>query len=99
MPASEREVALWVLHEGGRVLLDGAAEYTSDPFDLPPGDLHSAGVDMHGTLADPKEHAPLSKLTGLREMYLPARVWSPASDIKAHYSDDRAWWNWPDGGA
>src|SRR5258708_7380553 len=86
-PVSERDVALWVLREGGRVLLDGAAEYTSDAFELPAGTVHLAGVDMHGTLADPKELEPLRHLTGLRELFLPARVWSPASDIKAPYSD------------
>src|SRR5260370_1130707 len=43
---------------------------------------------MHGTLADPKELEPLRHLTGLRELFLPARVWSPASDIKAPYSDE-----------
>src|SRR5205809_70596 len=85
---SERDVALWVLREGGRVLLDGAAEYTSDPFALPPGTVHVAGVDMHGTVADPKELEPLRHLTGLCELFVPARVWSPASDIKAPYSDE-----------
>jgi len=82
-PVTERDVALWVMREGGRVLLDGAVEYTSDPFELPAGEVHLAGVDMHGTLADPKELESLRHLTGLRELYIPARVWSPASDIKA----------------
>ena len=85
---SDRDVALWVLREGGRVQLDGAAEYISDPFDLPAGDIHVAGVDMHGTVVDPKELAPLAKLTELREMLLPARVWSPVSDVKSPYSDE-----------
>ena len=86
--ASERDVALWVLREGGRVRLDGASEYTGDPFDLPAGDLHVVGVDLHGTVVDPKELAPLARLTGLREMYLPARIWSPVSDVKSPYSDE-----------
>ena len=86
--ASERDVALWVLREGGRVLLAGASEYTSDPFDLPSGDLHVAGVDMHGTVVDPKELAPLARLTDVREMFIPARVWSPVSDVKSPYSDE-----------
>jgi len=68
------------------VLLDGAAEYTSDRFALPAGTVHLVGVDMHGTVADPKELDPLRHLTGLRELFLSARVWSPASDIKAPYS-------------
>ena len=56
---SERDVALWALREGGRVLLDGASEYIGDPFDLPSGDIHVVGVDLHGTVVDPKELAPL----------------------------------------
>src|SRR5258708_7229454 len=87
-PAGEREVALWVLRQGGTVLLAGADEYTNDPFALPAGDIRLAGVDMHGTVLDPKELEPLRALTGLRELLIPARVWSPASDIKAPYSDE-----------
>src|ERR1041385_7401115 len=69
---SGRQVALWVLREGGRVLLEGGAEYISDPFELPTGDLRIVGVDMHGTVTDPKELGPLSKLTEVRELFLPA---------------------------
>ena len=43
---------------------------------------------MHGTVTDPKELAPLAKLTGMRELFLPARMWSPVSDVKAPYSDE-----------
>src|SRR5260221_1792569 len=85
---AERDVALWVMREGGRVRLDGATEYINDPFELPAGEVHLVGIDMHGTLADPKELEPLRHLTGLRELLIPARVWSPASDIKAPYSDE-----------
>ncbi len=84
----DRDVAMWVLRKGGRVLLDGAAEYTSDPFELPVGMLRVVGVDMHGTVTDPKDLEPLAKLTELREVYVPARVWSPVSDVKAPYSDE-----------
>src|SRR5579872_4357834 len=86
--ASDREVALWILREGGRVRLDGAPNYIGEPFDLPAGEFHIVGVDMHGTVTDPKELAPLSQLTEVRELFLPARMWSPVSDIKAPYSDE-----------
>ncbi len=78
-PADDRSIALWVLRKGGRVLLDGAAEYTADPFDLPQQAFHIVGVDMHGTLVTPKDLEPLSKLTELRDVNLPGRVWTPAS--------------------
>ena len=85
----ERQAALWVLRKGGGVLLEGAEVYTVDPFELPAtGSVHIAGVDMHGTVTDPKELEPLRALTGLKELYIPARVWSPVSDVKAPYSDE-----------
>src|SRR6185436_14807420 len=34
-PESQRDIAFWVLREGGRVLLEGGQEYISDPFELP----------------------------------------------------------------
>src|SRR5213596_2575107 len=43
---------------------------------------------MHGTITEPKELEPLSKLTHVRELYIPARVWSPVSDVKAPFSDE-----------
>src|SRR3954451_5992216 len=76
----DREIALWILRKGGRVLFDGAAAYTSDPFDLPERGVQVVGVDMHGTVVPPIELKPLAKLTNLREVMLPARVWSPTFD-------------------
>src|ERR1700730_5725362 len=70
-PADDRSIALWVLRKGGRVLLEGAAEYTADPFELPHHAVHIVGVDMHGTLVTPKDLEPLSKLTELRDVNLP----------------------------
>jgi hypothetical protein len=43
---------------------------------------------MHGTLASPKDLEPLSKLTELRDVNLPARVWTPASGVKSNYADE-----------
>ena len=45
-------------------------------------------VDMHGTITEPKQLEPLSKLTHVRELYVPARVWSPVSDVKAPFADE-----------
>ena len=87
-PADDRATALWVLRKGGRVLLDGKAEYTVDPFDLPRQAVRIVGVDLHGTVVDPKELEPLGKLGELREVHLPARVWSPTFDIKSPFGDE-----------
>jgi len=86
--ADDRETALWVLRQGGRVQIEGAAEYTGDPFDLPDRQIRIAGVDMHGTVTEPKDLEPLKKLTSVRELYIPARVWSPVSDVKAPLADE-----------
>src|SRR5882672_6720340 len=82
-PETEREIALWILRVGGRVMVNGLDKVISDPFDLPNNDFRIVVVDMHGTLTEPKDLEPLSKLTEVRELYVPARVWSPVSDVKA----------------
>ena len=84
----DRETALWVLRKGGRVLVDGVAEYTGDPFELPDRAIRIVGVDMHGTVVNGKEFEPLGKLTELREILIPARVWSPTFDTKGPYGDE-----------
>ena len=84
----DRDIALWVIRKGGRVLVDGAAEYTSDPFDLPQQGVRVVGVDMHGTVVPPIELEPLGKLADLREVLLPARVWSPTFDRKSPFADE-----------
>src|SRR5258706_13453766 len=86
--ADDRETALWVLRKGGRVLVDGASGYTGDPFELPEGQIRIAGVDMHGTVVMGKEFEAIGKLTELREIMIPARVWSPTFDTKGAYGDE-----------
>ena len=70
------------------LLLDVNAEYTGDPFDLPRQAVRIVGVDLHGTVVDPKDLEPLGKLRELREVHLPARVWSPTFDIKSPFADE-----------
>jgi hypothetical protein len=42
----------------------------------------------YGTVADAKEMEPLGRLGELREIFIPARVWSPTFDTKGAYSDE-----------
>src|SRR5450631_3831095 len=65
-PREERDIALWIIRLGGRLMVDG--------IDHP--------------IADPKDLEPLSKLSQVRELYIPARVWSPVSDVKAPFADE-----------
>src|SRR5215510_4216693 len=87
-PAEERDIALWILRLGGQVMVDGVNHPISDPFDLPGRDFRITVVDMHGTVTEPKDLEPLTKLTEVRELYIPARVWSPVSDVKAPFADE-----------
>src|SRR5437868_7191978 len=86
--AEEREIAVWILRLGGQVMIDGVDRPIGDPFDLPDRDFRIVVVDMHGTVTEPKDLEPLKKLTSVRELYIPARVWSPVSDVKAPLADE-----------
>src|SRR5918994_2377046 len=87
-PAEERDIARWIIRKGGQVMVTGVSQPIGDPFELPSGDFRILVVDMHGTITEPKELEPLSKLTHVRELYVPARVWSPVSDVKAPFADE-----------
>jgi hypothetical protein len=84
----DRQTALWVIREGGEVLLEGQQDYIDDPFDLPEGSVHIIGVNMHGTITEAKDYEPLGKLSKLREIFIPARLWSPTFDTKGAFSDE-----------
>lgn len=86
--ADERQIALWILRRGGQVMVDGAESPIGDPFDLPDRDFRIVLVDMHGTIIEPKQLQEIGKLEHVRELYVPARVWSPVSDVKAPFSDE-----------
>jgi hypothetical protein len=86
--SEEREIALWILRLGGQVMVNGIDRPISDPFELPNRDFRIVMVDMHGTVTEPKDLEPLKKLTEVRELYIPARVWSPVSDVKAPFADE-----------
>src|SRR3954454_12452139 len=86
--AEERQVALWVLRRGGQVMVDGVEHPIADPFDLPDRDFRILVVDLHGTVIEPKQLQDISKLEHVRELYVPARVWSPVSDVKAPFADE-----------
>src|SRR3954451_2783974 len=84
----ERQVALWVLRRGGQVMVEGVDRPIGGPFDLPERDFRIVVVDLHGTVIEPKQLQEIAKLEHVRELYVPARVWSPVSDVKAPFSDE-----------
>ena len=66
--AEEREIALWILRLGGQVMVDGGKAPISDPFDLPHRNFRITMVDMHGTVAEPKDLERLKNLTQVHEL-------------------------------
>src|SRR5215470_16740532 len=86
--AEERQVALWILRRGGQVMVEGIDHPIADPFDLPDRDFRILVVDLHGTIIEPKQLQEIQKLEHVRELYVPARVWSPVSDVKAPFADE-----------
>src|SRR5450755_461267 len=87
MAATEREVAEWVVRQGGRVVLEGSRTPLRDLSELPFGELHITGVDLTNTLIEPKKLEKISGLTGLRELYLPGSMWTPFSDSPLDAND------------
>ena len=87
-PAEERQIAQWVIRRGGEVMLEGVKDPISDPFDLPDRDFRIVVVDLHGSMIEPKQLEEISKLEHVRELYIPGRVWSPVSDVKAPFADE-----------
>ena len=60
--AGEREIAEWILREGGMVMVNGGEPITS-LADLPAGEWHITGVDLYGTPTVPRDMKRLSELT------------------------------------
>ena len=71
---AEREVAEWVLRQGGEVILHGSDRRIRDLDQLPAGQfrIHTLNVvDIHGSAAD---LARLGNLSDLRRLYVSSRT-------------------------
>ncbi len=80
LAANDRAVAIWVLEQGGRVLVEGQPEPITHFRDLPAADpLWLRGVDLYGTIIEPKDLEKLSTLTRITELYLPGPSWNPGA--------------------
>src|SRR5450432_1020272 len=80
--ASDREAADWVIRKGGRVMVNGGRLPVAGLAALPPGPLQITGVDLTGTVLDPKELEHLAGLDRVRELYLPGSAFTPGSGSK-----------------
>src|SRR5260370_15909065 len=85
---ADRAAAEWVLRLGGTVTLEGGARPVVDLADLPQSDFYLKGIDLVGTLADPKDLVKLQDLAHLRELFLPASMWNPGAGSTLDANDD-----------
>ena len=75
--APQRQVAEWVIREGGRVMVNGQRQVIDDLAKLPAAPFRLTTVDLVGTIIDPKALSRLSGLGSLSELSLPARSLLP----------------------
>jgi hypothetical protein len=86
--ADDRAVAEWVIRQGGRVIISGQPPI-SDVSALPAtGAVALIGVDLYGTIIDPKDLSKLSDLIGLKELYLPGPSWNPGAGSKLDANEE-----------
>src|SRR5215475_11740257 len=80
--ATDRDAAEWVIRKGGRVMVDGARQPIAALSGLPPGAFRVTGVDLTGTVMEPKELDHLTGLEHIRELYLPGSAFTPGAGSK-----------------
>src|SRR6266851_6145703 len=84
---SERQVAEWIIRQGGAVAVEGRLDPIARREDLPAGDLRIRGVNLVGTLVEPADLKRFRGLTGLRELELPGPQWNPGAGSRLDAND------------
>jgi Leucine-rich repeat (LRR) protein len=83
---ADREVAVWVIHMGGFVVLEGDTRRIRDAAALPDGDFRIEVINMVGANMHPPHMEAFGKLTALKELHLPAPMWNPRADSTTDYN-------------
>jgi hypothetical protein len=65
----QRDAAEWIIRKGGRVMINGSREPLSRLGESPGGSFDVTGVDLTGTVLDPKELDHIAGLEHVRELY------------------------------
>src|SRR3954468_3612276 len=86
--AADRDSAEWVIRKHGRVMVNGARAPIDSIEGLPAGDLRITGVDLTGTVLDPKELSHLAGLEHVRELFLPGSAFTPGSGSKLEGNEE-----------
>jgi hypothetical protein len=87
LQAADRDTAEWAIRQGGRVMVNGSRAALRNLRDLPAGDIAVTGVDLTGTLIEPKDLERIGQLAHLRELYLPGPSFNPASGSRLDAND------------
>jgi uncharacterized protein YjbI with pentapeptide repeats len=85
--AGERDIAQWIIRQGGKVMLDGG-EPIADLMDLPDGAFRITGADLYGTPTVPKDLERLAALTELRDLFVSSKTYNPSSGTKGALADE-----------
>jgi len=63
-------------------MVDDERRVVGKPVDLPKTDFRLTGIDLYGTIIEPKDLVHLEGLSSLRELYLPGPSWNPGAGSK-----------------
>src|SRR5262245_5308982 len=85
---SERQVAEWIIRQGGSLTIEDRRDPIARIEDLPASGLRIRGVNLVGTLVEPGELKRFSGLTGLRELELPGPQWNPNAGSRLDANDE-----------
>jgi Leucine-rich repeat (LRR) protein len=85
--ADDRTVAEWVIRQGGRILVAGQPPI-AELRGLSEGPVTLTGVDLYGTIIEPKDLAQLSGLSQLKELYLPGPSWNPGAGSRLDANEE-----------
>jgi Leucine-rich repeat (LRR) protein len=85
--ADDRAVAEWVIRQGGRVVLTSSPQPVADLAGLP-ASVVITGVDLYGTIIEPKELEQLSGLQQIKELYLPGPSWNPGAGSRLDANEE-----------
>src|SRR5262249_18641290 len=77
--ATDREAGEWVIRKGGRVMVDGNRRPIARLSDLPKDSFQITGIDLTGTVLEPKELDHVAGLEHVRELFLPGSAFTPGA--------------------
>src|SRR5205823_11940932 len=82
LAGTDREAGEWVIRKGGRVMVDRRRQPIAVVTELPPGPFQITGVDLTGTVLEPKELDRIAGLEHVRELYLAGSAFTPGAGSK-----------------